>query len=157
MKHKLNDLKRTFAEATYDPKARNCSNNMNIPKMIEESKQTLRSTEPYIGGESETGERIYRQRNQSRELGYQSNHSVHSQINNKQRLLTSQYSKRANMKTSLDTINQVKDSSMVIMDNCRLDSYPDSSAIKMNTNVKSKARPVSAYTHTNYRKVCLLV
>ena len=38
--------------------------------MIEESKQTIRSQEPYIGGESETGERIYRSRDKKREENF---------------------------------------------------------------------------------------
>ena len=41
-----------------------------VVKMIEESKQTIRSQEPYIGGESETGERIYRSRDTKREENF---------------------------------------------------------------------------------------
>jgi len=67
MTFKLNDLKRNIAESTH-VKIKLGSSNFSVSKMIEESKTTLRSTEPYIGGERETGERIHRNRDKSREL-----------------------------------------------------------------------------------------
>ena len=68
MTFKLNDLKRTLAESTYKQQPKYKRSSFNAKKMIEESKATLRSTEPYIGGEKETGERIHRYRDKSREL-----------------------------------------------------------------------------------------
>lgn len=74
MHHDLNDLKRTVAESTLDPNnSKSRKSTFDVSRMVEESKTTIRSQEPYIGGESETGERIYRQRDKKKEdLSYRS-------------------------------------------------------------------------------------
>jgi len=65
--------------------------------MIEESKKTLRSTEPYIGGERETGLRIHRKRDKSRELMNITHHhrSVQNRSENKNHFNTCKAQKKS--------------------------------------------------------------
>jgi hypothetical protein len=67
MHHRLSNFKRTIAESTYNSQTKFSKSVNCVRKMIDESKVTLRSSEPYIGGEKETGSRINRYRNKSRE------------------------------------------------------------------------------------------
>lgn len=132
MTHKLNDLKRTIAEATYKPEPKHFKSVLDVSKIIDESKSTIRSSDPYIGGEKETGDRIFRNRNQQRELTYESERSVHTKSVHRDRILTANYQKRCLLNTSIEN------SSLKIL------------------GKKGRVRPVSAYTYTSKRKVSCL-
>lgn len=152
MTYKLNDLKRTIAEATYKPEPRHFRSVVDVNKMIDESKSTIRSSEPYIGGEKETGDRILRNRNQQRELTYESERSVHTKSLNRDRLLTANYQKRCLLNTSIENSNICYNSSTKIIEASRPAKSLANSSLKM-TGKKGRVRPVSAYTYTNKKKV----
>ena len=104
MSFKLNDLKRSLAESTYQTVQRRHVKNSSISQMIEESKATLRSTEPYIGGEKETGVRIYRNRDKARELGEDHhNRSVQNHAPRMKTLIPKRISHKAHLSNSIET------------------------------------------------------
>lgn len=120
--------------------------------MIEESKVTLRSSEPYIGGEKETGERIYKHRNKNRELV--SNISQYSQNRSqtKERLLTAHPNKRKLLNTSMERDALLKASTFKLVENSYLDTKPEYLSTKETLKSKQRVRPVSAYTNSKIRR-----
>lgn len=152
MTHKLNDFKRSLAESTYNQNSKHLKSAFDATQMVEESKRTIRSSEPYIGGEQETGERIHKFRNKSKELANSSSQRTHTKSMHRERILTSNYDKRMPMHTSIEHTGGLVESTIKIIDDTRLDTAGDSSATKIPVK-RSKVRPVSAYTHSNVRKV----
>ncbi|CAI2361832.1 unnamed protein product [Moneuplotes crassus] len=148
MNFELNDLKRSIAESTYK---KGHSKNFSVSQMLEESKSTLRVTEPYIGGEKETGLRIHRQRDKSRELSHQQFHrSSKTKYAKKESLISKKIYHRANLSNSIDTSSLMGTSTIKILDNSRFDTFENK--ISKNCSLNVKTRPVSAYTHVNMTK-----
>ena len=114
--------------------------------MIEEAKTTLRSTEPYIGGETETGERIHRYRNKSRELAFSRSRVDHAKSVQQDRLLTSNMHKRQTLNHSIDSSSIFNESTYKILEKSRLDTAENQPTMEL-TVANPKQRPVSAYTH----------
>lgn len=152
MTFKLNDLKRNIAESTH-VKIKLGSSNFSVSKMIEESKTTLRSTEPYIGGERETGERIHRNRDKSRELmgGYH-NRSVQNHSVKKDNFMNSNLQKKVLISNSIEATSVLNTSTMKILENSRLETAENVVPAKLHIE-KKKARPVSAYSYSKISKV----
>lgn len=152
MRHKLSDLKRTIAESTYKSEPKHSQSVYSVKQMIDESKVTLRSSEPYIGGEKETGSRMHRYRNKSRELVYSNNRVSQNRTANSGRLLTSNYNKRTTINKSIDNSSFFHDSTMKILEKSRLETAENIQPSKL-VDSNTKIRPVSAYTHSGLRKV----
>jgi hypothetical protein len=152
MHHKLNNLKRTIAESTYNSETKFSKSVHNVKKMIDESKVTLRSSEPYIGGEKETGGRIHRYRNKSRELDYTTNRDNLNRTTNKERLLNSNLYRRTVVNKSIENTSIFNASNLNVFMPKRLDSFEDTQPAKITTR-ETKTRPVSAYIYSKPQKV----
>ena len=152
MKHQLSDIRRTMAESTRRTRKNSINHNWSVDQMVEESKSTLRSTEPYIGGEKETGERIHRYRNKTRELDLESRPYSHSKSVNKDRILTSNINKRTMYNTSI--INETIDNLTIkIVDKTDEFAKLEYVSTKESIQEKSKIRPVSAYAYSRLKRV----
>jgi hypothetical protein len=152
IRHRLNDLKTTIAESTYKTEPKHSQSVYSVQQMINESKVTLRSSEPYIGGEKETGSRMHRYRNKSRELVYCDNRASQNRTANSDRLLTSNYNKRTKINKSIDNSSFFHEPTMIILEKSRLDTAENIQQDKL-VSSNTKIRPVSAYTHSGLREV----
>ena len=132
MYYKLNDNKRTIGESTYSSNRKMNKSVAEASKMIEESKSTIRSNEPYIGGEFETGNRIHRHRNKARELEYQKNNYKNTKTVNRKSLLTVNHHNRSVI--SNDSKNKT------LLNTSTMDMFNKSQVMDYDENISSNKK-----------------